>query len=533
MATRTSAAIADALVSAAASDAAYTSPAQAWAAAEPVLDSLRADELSAALRHRFTGMPLRFRSAQSEPAGVEALTGQLARAMSRPLPERAPPPAAQAQQSIDLGAPSDVVARTVDVELGTTRVEFANGTRLVVKPTAFAKGRVSVQVLLGQGRSGVPKERCHAIWALDKASLGGTRLRQKLGYVGSLVSAPHTFVLSSSDWSSDTLPVLLKDMTHFVREAAFQGELADQLASAGPALLRQLEVEAGSVYQREMERVMFGNGACLAGTPSAADVSTTQLADLPAVLGPAFAGAVDVVLVGDLTVDDAVAAVRASFATGPMRPRLPRLPMRVQPLPEGAPPHVVTHRGRADQAVLGLFWPMSDFWAEPALGPAGQVAAAVLRGRLYDSLRETLGITYSPVVESGASTEVQGLGFFSVQLETPPDKFETVRQLVQAQLRALADTPVSAEELQSARQPVIEGWQGVQQQNAFWAGVLRSVLAHDRHKGAVLGIADHLQAVTPARIQAYFRDHIARRPPIEVQARGASSTQPAATASAP
>jgi zinc protease len=133
---------------------------------------------------------------------------------------------------------------------------------------------------------------------------------------------------------------------------------------------------------------------------------------------------------------------------------------------------------------------------------------------------------------SAASTEVQGLGMFVVQLETPLDQFDTVRQLLQVQLRALADTPVSADELQGARQPVIEGWRGVQQQNAFWAGVLRGVLAHDRHKGAVLGIADHLQAVTPARIQAYFRDHIARRPPIEVQARGASR-QPASTPSAP
>lgn len=62
------------------------------------------------------------------------------------------------------------------------------------------------------------------------------------------------------------------------------------------------------------------------------------------------------------------------------------------------------------------------------------------------------------------------------------------------------------------------------------AAVLRNRLFGS--KGAMLGLSDHLQAVTPARIQAFFRDHIARRPPIEVQAR-AASPQPVSTPSAP
>jgi len=530
-ATRSSVAIAGALVSAAAGEAVYTSPAQNWAAAEPVLDALRAGEVSEALRRRFAGAPLLFRSTPLEAAGVEALTRQLALAMSRPLPERAPPPPAEPPKSIDLGAPGEVLAQTTDAELGATRVEFANGARLLVKPTAYEKGQTYVRVLLGQGLVGVPRERCHALWALSQVTSAATANQRSVGYVGTLDLAPQAFVLRL-DWRSDMLPVMLKNMANLVRSTVYQPELADQIASTGAALLKRLEAQAGSVLARELERVWFGNEPCLASTPSADDVSATRLADLPAVLGPAFASAVDLVIVGDLTVDDAIAAVQASFGAGPVRPRLPRLPMRVQPLPPGEPPHVVTHRGRADQAVLVLFWPMPDFWTDPALESIGQVAAAVLKARLDDGVRETFGLTYSPLVRSFSSFEVQGLGFFEVQLETPPDRFETVRQLLQAQLRALAETPVSADELQGAKQPVIEGWRNMQQQNTFWAGMLRSVLADDRLKGAMRGIADHLQAVDPARIQAFFRDHIAHRAPIEVQARAASA-QPFPTSSAP
>jgi zinc protease len=530
-AVRNSIVIADALLSAAGSDEALTSPAQAWASAEPVLAALQPEEVSAALRDRFAGTPLLFHSAQSERVGVEALKGQLARAMSRPLPERAPPPAAVASLTVDLGGPSKVVNRVTDADLGTTRVDFANGTRLLVKPTAFDKGNAAIRVLLGQGLSGIAQDRCHARWALDKVTLAGMTHRGSVGYIGMLDRMPHGFVLRI-DWGSGTLPLMLKSAAVFVRDAAYPAELADQLASAGPALLKELEAQAGSVFQREMARVMAGDKPCLAGHPNAAEVRATRLADLSAVLNPAFAAAVDVVVVGDLTVEDAIAAVQASFGTGPARPRLPRLPLRVQPLPPGEPPHVVKHRGRADQAMLGLFWPLPDFWTDPALDATGHVAAAVLQARLMESVRETLGLTYSPSVRSFASAEVQGQGSFVVELETPPGRFQAVRQLLKAQLQALAAEPVSPDELKAARQPLIEGLRAAGQQNAYWAALLLQTLDDARIKSAILETPARLPAVTPARIQAFFRDHIARRAPIEVQAVAASS-QPTPSPSAP
>ncbi|HEY9106287.1 MAG TPA: insulinase family protein, partial [Roseateles sp.] len=530
-AVRSSIVIADALVSAAGSDEALTSPAQAWASAEPVLASLQPEEVSAALRRRFASVPLLFRGAQSERAGAEALTGQLAWAMSRPLPERAPPQAALSPSTADLGVPSKVVDTIFDADLGTTRVEFANGTRLLVKPTTFDRGNVSVRVLLGQGLSGIAQDRCHARWALERVMLAGRTHRGSVGHIGMLDRTPHAFVLRT-DWSSGMLPLLLKNAAIFVRDAAYPAELAEQLARAGPALLKELEAQAGSVFQREMARVMAGDKPCLAGHPSAADVRATQLADLPAVLAPAFAAAVDVVVVGDLKVEDAIAAVQASFGAGPARPRLPRLPLRVGPLPVGEPAHVVKHRGRADQAMLGLFWPLPDFWTDPALDATGHVAAAVLQARLMESVRETLGLTYSPSVRSFASAEVQGQGSFVVELETLPDRFGTVRQLLRGQLRKLADAPVSPDELQAARQPLIEGYRAARQQNAYLAALLPNTLGDDRIKSAILEAPAHLQAVTPARLQAFFRDHIARRAPVEVQAVAASS-QPVPPPSAP
>src|SRR6185312_9084571 len=111
------------------------------------------------------------------------------------------------------------------------------------------------------------------------------------------------------------------------------------------------------------------------------------------------------------------------------------------------------HRGRADQAVLGWHWPMPDHWADPALSYTGRIAAAVLQARLVETVREKLGITYSPNANGGGGIDIPGQGGFSVQIETPPDKFDAFRDALRAQLKELAAQPVSADELRRAVQP--------------------------------------------------------------------------------
>ena len=67
-----------------------------------------------------------------------------------------------------------MVARTVDAKLGTTTVRFANGTRLLVKPTKFAKDKVDVTVSFGNGRAGVKPELAHTLWEAQLYPLAGT-----------------------------------------------------------------------------------------------------------------------------------------------------------------------------------------------------------------------------------------------------------------------------------------------------------------------------------------------------------------------
>jgi len=531
--TRAHGAIADALVNSANANSLYESAAQEQAEVESLLASITPEQLTAELRRSFGGAsPLIFRSAKAGAVGADALGQELAHAMTKPLTTQAAAVAVDWPYT-DFGTPGAIVARTTDADLGTTTVQFANGTRLVVKSTAQEKDKVNVQVLFGQGRAGLKPALTHAIWALDIMPLGGTGKRslgellqwqQTTGkqFRVTLRTDPSVFALAGDTRPAD-LVAQLQVLTAYQRDPGFRPELGEKLAGVAPMVSNMFEANAGMVYSREVARVMNGGDGRLGTVPTVADLAATRAEDLPAILREPLAGAADVIVVGDVTVDAAIAATQATIGAGPSRPRLPRATLKVVPPADGGTPHVVTHGGRADQAELGEHWPMPDQWADPALTRTGRVAAAILQARLVDTVRERLGITYSPSASGGGSLDVPGQGSFAVQIETPPDKFNTFRHLLQDQLRDLAAKPVAADELQRAKQPLIERSVKAPENNGHWAFWLPRILVDDRMKGAMLGETAGFEAVTADQVQAYFRDHIASRQPVEIVAKAKSA----------
>ncbi len=531
--TRSHGAIADRLVNAVHPHAPYLNAQQALTETEPLLASLQPEELTAALRRCFgDARPLLFRSGRSAAFGEEKATQQLVHAMTRPLAE----PLAVAVADwpyTDFGPPSAIVARTQDAELGTTHVQFANGTRLTVKPSALHKDQVNVRVQLGQGRAGIAAGDAHAIWALGTAvTLGGTgqrsaaeirQWRQRSGKRTefSFGAGQYAFTLSGTTRPADLLDQLQVLAAH-ARDPGFRPEVGEKLLALGYSQVAP-EAQPGAVHAREVAHVMTGGDARLGLPPSAADVRATRVGDLPALLKPALAGAADIVIVGDVTEAAAIAAVQATFGSGDERPRPPRAVLQVEPVAGGGAPRVIHHRGRADQAVLGWAWAMPDHWTDPALSYTARVAASLLRARLADTARAQMGITYSPQAAAFASLDVPGSGRFAVSIETPPEKFDAVRELLRAQLRELADQPVSADELQRALQPRMESLLKEPESPWYWVNWLARIQADPRMKDAMRDEVAGMRAVTAAGVQAYFRDHIAARPPVEVVARAAGS----------
>ena len=172
--TRKDGEIADALVSTVNDDQVFTSPAQDLALTRAIVEKLTPADIGAALTRVFSGTgPVLFRAAQAGPVGTPALEAALSVDTHAAIAARAAETAVVWPYT-GFGTPGVVTGRQVDAALGTTTVRFANGSRLMVKPTTFEKDHITVKVWLGNGRAAADPALIHALWAAQFLPLGGT-----------------------------------------------------------------------------------------------------------------------------------------------------------------------------------------------------------------------------------------------------------------------------------------------------------------------------------------------------------------------
>ncbi|WP_363083370.1 insulinase family protein [Phenylobacterium sp. SCN 70-31] len=507
-ATRRPADLAGEILASLADHTVVTSPEDDLALFEDAVKGLTAGTVDGALREVFQGQgPLVF---MASPTPVEGGEGALLAALAQSQAVAVTPPAqatAAAWPYERFGKPGRVAERREIADLGTTFVRFANGVRLTVKPTDFRDDEVLVRVNVGRGMAGLPRDRQSPYWAAAALMEGGLakigvedmeRVLASRVYGGRFSFTDDAFVLSGATRTGD-LPVQLQVLAAYMTEPAWREAAFARIKAGGRTIHDQYEATSGGVLARDLQAIIH-SGDRRWTFPSRDEIANGRLEDLKAaVTGDLARGAVEVVIVGDITVDDAIARVAATFGALPRRPAPRDLPPaeRAVAYPGGnAQPLVLTHKGRADQAMGYMAWATTDYWANPQQARDTAVLREVMKLRLTEQLREAQGVTYSPNVSSLHSLVWTGWGFIAATIEAPPDKlpgfFDDVARIA-ADLRS---TDVDADELARAKAPRIEALQRAQLTNGYWLTELSGAQADPRRLDATREIVPGTRQVT-------------------------------------
>ena len=275
---------------------------------------------------------------------------------------------------------------------------------------------------------------------------------------------------------------------------------------------------------RDREQLLHDGDVRWHSLTSAAQLAETKPQDLAALLKPALGGPIGVTIVGDVTVDQAIKLVAATFGALPPHPAWSQPGSAGAAFPPPTPkPIALAHNGRPDQARALAAWPTPDFWTNPRDTRTMQVVAAIIQQRLFDTVREKQGSTYSPEVGSAASTTLPGYGYLSTSVEMPPTKLADFFASVDAILADLRAYPVGADELDRAKRPLIEARDRDLKQNSFWIGALALGLHDPREYDAIRTRVSGTSEVTAADVQrvaqAYLRPEKAYR--VTVKPKGA------------
>jgi zinc protease len=518
--TRTSPALATAIVATLGDEDVFTTPTENLAVFEEAVAGLKAETVSRVMAEQFRGSgPLLF---MTTPTTIEDGEAALLQAWTDAnAVEPAAPAATEAKTwpYESFGAPGAVADLSEASDLGATFVRFANGTRLTVKPTRLREGQVLVSVRVGDGQLDLPRDRATPAWAAPfvyaQGGLGELTAEEMQQALASTVygAAPaigeDAFTLTGATRPED-FALQMQVLAAYLTDPAFRPAPLERLKSVAPTIHARADSTPGGVFGKNQDLLHGGDKRF--AFPSLDEIRNASLDDLKALTtAMTGAGPIEVVIVGDVAVDEAIRQTAATFGALPERPANPPIPpsARAVSFPEGGgEPVVLTHKGRADQGLGYVAWRTDGFWASPRTARTLEVLKGVLQLRLTEELREGQGVTYSPSAAAVASRTFPQYGYVSAAIEAPPEKLAGFFADAAKIAAALRDAPPSADELDRARKPLIESIQRARAGNDYWLGALAGVQADPRRLEALRSRIADLEAVTPADLQAAARKYL-------------------------
>ncbi len=520
-ATRRTPGLADELVRTLEGAEVLTSPAQDLALFEEAVKTIDAAKVSAALKASFNGSgPLVFIAGPTAiPGGEAAVRAALNESLAKPVTQGAAV-VAKTWPYTNFGAPGRV-AEERTVELGDKKpasfIRFANGVRLTVKPTDFRDNQILVSTRVGTGLLRAPTDKPNPSWTLPTAFIEGglkdlTAEDIEIIFNNKVADATlgvgeEAVQLNGATRPEDLL-IQMQLMAAYVTAPGWRPEPLARMKASAATIHDQFEAVASGVFGRDRSGLTH-SGDKRFTFPSREEIAGVTLADVRALLDPQLAnGQIEVVIVGDVTVEAAKQAVAATFGALPPRPAAAT---GINPTRFPAPnttPVVLTHKGRADQAIGFVAWKTDDYFADVHKGRTLRVVGAVMELRLIEELRENQGKTYSPQTDFQASSVFQDYGYGAVLIETPPENLDGFFRDVEKIVADLRDKPVTQDELDRAKKPAIESMQRRLVTNEMWLTQLSGAQSDPRRVESVRTAISGIERITAADVQAAAKEYL-------------------------
>ena len=452
--------------------------------------------------------------------GEAAVVAALEASRQTPVTARADE-AAMEWPYAEFGAPGVPASRTELADLGTTLVTFPNGVRLTVKPTTFRDEQILVSVRTGIGDLSQPTDRVTAAQLADSVMIPGGLSRLTVDQMNRVLTGrtygvnggmgTDAFQFSGATKPED-LQLQMQVMAAYMTDPGLRAAPFELARSTYPQQLAQIMSTPGGAFGAQASELLAG-GDKRAATPTAEQVAAIQLDDVRKVIKDGLAsGPIDIVMVGDVTVDDAIRTVASTFGALPARGAAPTPPagseQRRFPAPTPTPVRLM-HNGAAEQGLAYVAWPTVDSIGDRTEARQIGILSAVLQLRLNETIREQMAIAYSPGTSSNSSDVFPGYGSIFAAAEVKPQDFARFFEALDTIVADLRDKPVTQDELNRAQRPAVERLTRSRNDNGYWLGQLSDVQENPGMADEIRSHVADLESVAPADIQrmaqAYLR----------------------------
>jgi len=381
----------------------------------------------------------------------------------------------------DWGTPGEVLARDTVEDIDFTTVDFANGVRLNIKRTDYAKDQVRARVSVGGGLFNTDWPEGFGQFAGPVLAEGGLKahsvdeLRTILaGRTASANVSVGTEMIRIDGGSSLSDMGLMFDLMAAGSTAlGYREEAVSNFRRDLDALYDSIDSTPGGVATRDVPRLLRS------GDPrfgiSAREVYEGLSADtVRDIVDPLLAsGLIEIGVVGDVEVEAVIEEVARTFGAFDTRTQdLSDYPDSRRALTFPEPDTVtLTHQGDPDTALFQVYFPAFD-GSDTARTRRASLVRAIAQLKLTDVLREREGQSYSPSVGSYLPESWDDYGYMSVSVSADPQELDAISALVDEVTGDIRAGRITQDEFDRAIRPIRESLQRSLESNGYWLDVI-------------------------------------------------------------
>lgn len=501
-------------------DSVITGTAQSFALFNELAPKMTPAAIEAAMRGMFEGTGPRMVLLAPQPvAGLEE-----ALAAAEHVPP-APRPADRAVSMADLpplGEPGQEVSRRHIDDLDVTIVRFTNGSTLLFKQTDFEKDSVNVELRFGNGLSGLAANRKSLAWMAPVLAATGLGPLDLDG-----VERLLTGRRMSLSFGADEDAWVMRGTTDGPQLADQLRLLATKIVAPhwDPALVERYKASALENYELSFasassrasrEFPLFSHGGDLRWAPEEKEeIARLTPDDFQHFFEPVLAdGPIEAIVVGDTSLENAVAAMLRTVAALPKRSEatVPPGSLAVQPPKPNPSPATFTHEGDPNQAFAMVGWTTFGGTRGTRDRRALSLASNMVRQRLLERLRDVEGATYAPAAGTNSSQDFPAWGIFYAGAEVRPERTDLFFRLAREIVAEMGAKPVGADEFARAVNPVLSGLERAQHTNAYWLGALQEWSRRPERIDQVRTQLSDYRSMTPEEVRKDVAAYVTHAP---------------------
>lgn len=407
------------------------------------------------------------------------------------------------------GDRGQVVSEKINKASDIKSIQFKNGVVVNIKLTQFDKGQVFISLRVGCGIEDFPRDKDGLIDLFTYGYVYGGLNKHTVNELYNIFLDKNVSLTlgvsadslgGSYSTTSDEVKLQLQILAALLTEPAYRAEGESYFKHEIKNAYQTFNASPGSVINAKFARTLHGQDNRFGAGPLA-EVEQRTFAELKPVIERIMQqGPIEIAIVGDISHQQAVAAVAETFGALPRHFELPSHQyIKGIHFPESQTV-TLSHRGDPETALLNIYWKTGDDRDVKSMRQL-LLLQEVLTLRLTKELRESMGVSYSPYAFSTSSDALDGYGFIGMSSNVKVGDIKKVEVAFQRIVNEVKkEGAITEDELLRARTPTIKEVNNAVNSNGLWLDLASQAYSSPYRITRFNLFSKELSALSPADI---------------------------------